>query len=121
MKAAKIKVMGVVQGVGFRPFIYRLATSMNLKGYVKNISGSAVEIWVEGGDIELFVSRMEKEKPAPAIIEKVVVDYVRPRGYASFKILTSDVSEHLESVIPPDLSICDECLKEVLDPKDRRY
>ncbi len=121
MKAARIKVMGVVQGVGFRPFIYRLATSMSLKGYVKNISGSAVEIWVEGGDIELFVSRMEREKPAPAIIEKVVVDYVRPRGYSSFKILTSDVSEHLESVIPPDLSICDECLKEVLNPKDRRY
>jgi hydrogenase maturation protein HypF len=121
MEGAKVRVSGIVQGVGFRPFVYRIAVSEGLKGYVKNISGSAVEIWVEGEGVERFLERLSKELPPVAKIEDMRVERVSPVGYKGFEILRSDRKAHEESIVPPDLSICDECLKEVLDPKDRRY
>ncbi|MCD6443891.1 carbamoyltransferase HypF [Candidatus Bathyarchaeota archaeon] len=122
MKAVKITVTGVVQGVGFRPFVYRLARDLGLKGYVKNLGGSEVEIVVEGpsSKVEEFVARIRSDKPPPAEIQSLTV---KPTGggFREFKIEPSGRSRRAYSMIPPDIGICRDCLAEVLDPKDRRY
>jgi hydrogenase maturation protein HypF len=121
--AALIFVTGVVQGVGFRPFVYRTAAKLGLRGYVRNLGGSEVEIWVEGADgsIEKFLEALEREKPPPARLERVVVKRVEPRGYASFAILESGAGVSVKSQIPPDIGVCDDCLREVLNSSSRWY
>ncbi len=123
MKAYRIVVIGIVQGVGFRPFIHRIAIKSNVKGYVRNVGGSEVEIHIEGENEELskFMELLFKELPPPAKIEEITIDEVPVKGYTSFKILPSAREVKKYSMIPPDIAICNECLKEVLDPKDRRY
>ncbi|MEM4655294.1 MAG: acylphosphatase, partial [Thermosphaera sp.] len=83
---SRILVRGLVQGVGFRPFVYRLAVSLGARGFVRNISGSSVEIWVEGIDAGLFVEELLRKKPWAAIINNVDVESVECRGYSSFFI-----------------------------------
>ncbi len=121
--ARRIIVVGVVQGVGFRPFIHRLAYRLGLKGYVRNIGGSEVEIWIEGGNekIEEFLKKLYVEKPPPAIIEELYVEETTPRNYKEFRILRSSIRAVKRSNIPPDYAICKECLREILDPSNRRY
>lgn len=121
--AALIVVTGVVQGVGFRPFVYRTAVKLGLRGYVRNLGGSEVEIWVEGVDdsIERFLEALEREKPPPAKLESIVVKRVEPRGYTGFAILESGTSVSVRSQIPPDIGVCVDCLREVLDPASRWY
>ncbi len=123
MKAVRIIVIGIVQGVGFRPFIHRLAVKYGLKGYVRNVGGSEVEIHLEGSsdDIEKFINDLSKEKPPPAVIEEIIVKDVEPRNYKEFMIAPSAVGSIKRSMIPPDIGVCDYCLREVLDPNDRRY
>ncbi len=123
MLAARIRVVGIVQGVGFRPFVYRLAVSKGLKGYVRNLGGSEVEIYVEGtkSAIESFLEDLKAKKPAPALIEEVEVEYVKPIGCEKFEIKPSGKLKSRFSMIPPDLAICDDCLREVLDPRTRWY
>lgn len=123
VKAVKLKIIGVVQGVGFRPFVYRLANRLRLKGYVVNLGGSEVEIHLEGdsGDVEDFVKRLEREKPPQARILGVKIEYVEPQGYRDFKILESTRIVKLKSMIPPDIAICDYCIAEILDPESRYY
>lgn len=122
-KAAIVRITGVVQGVGFRPFIYRVAVKLGVTGYVKNLGGSEVEVWVEGPDglIEKFFQVLKLDIPPPAELEDVIIQYVEPRGYTSFKILESESSVAERSQIPPDIGVCDECLTEVLDPRSRWY
>ncbi len=121
--AAKIIVVGLVQGVGFRPFVHRLASTLGLRGYVVNTGGSEVEIWVEGPNekVSMFIKLLEEEKPPPAIIEEKRVEIHEPVGYASFNILPSKRKLIRRSNIPPDFAICNDCLREILDPSDRRY
>ncbi|MCS7125887.1 MAG: carbamoyltransferase HypF [Aigarchaeota archaeon] len=123
LRAVKIVVVGIVQGVGFRPFIYRIASRSRVNGYVKNVSGSAVEIHVEGGDedIENFLRAFNEEKPSAAYVESFQIVEVPPQGYRGFEILESDLQTHRSSIIPPDISICEDCLREVLDPSSRFY
>ncbi|RLI35789.1 carbamoyltransferase HypF [Candidatus Bathyarchaeota archaeon] len=122
---AEIKVSGIVQGVGFRPFIYRLAVSRGLKGYVRNLGDAGVEIVVEGSkeNIESFIEDIRREKPAPAVINRLDVNFQsREEGFREFKILESlDKREKAGSIIPPDIAICDQCLREFLDPSNRRH
>ncbi|MEM1927637.1 MAG: carbamoyltransferase HypF [Acidilobaceae archaeon] len=120
-RALKITVVGVVQGVGFRPFIYRLASSLSLGGYVRNLGGSEVEIWVEGRAelLEAFLERLVREKPPPARIEYVRVEPVEPVGYRSFEISGSERSRRSRSMIPPDIAICNDCVREILEPGTR--
>ncbi len=122
-KAYRIIVTGIVQGVGFRPFIHRLAFRYGLDGYVRNVGGSEVEIWVEGPSerVENFVRSISEEKPPPAVIEELIVDVKAPKGYSGFRILPSSHSRVKYSMIPPDIGICRGCLREILDPNDRRY
>ena len=114
---------GIVQGVGFRPFIYRIAVKASVKGYVKNLGGSEVEIWAEGSPLDLsrFLELLVLEKPPPALIEYAEIEEVKPRGYECFSILKSGKSMYKRSMIPPDIAICSECLKEIHDPSTRFY
>jgi len=111
-----------VQGVGFRPFVYRLAVSENLKGFVTNTS-QGVEIEVEGGlsAIERFSQRLQSETPPLANITHVSVSDIPPTGDVEFVIQSSRESEDRSTLISPDISICDDCLEELFDPADRRY
>jgi hydrogenase maturation protein HypF len=123
MKAFRIVVTGLVQGVGFRPFIDRVVRQMKLNGYVRNVGGSEVEVWIEGDEEYLyeFLAALLYEKPPPALIDEVVFEEEIPVGYTGFTILKSSEARILRSNIPPDLAVCRHCLEEVLDPLNRRY
>ena len=120
MKALKILTQGIVQGVGFRPYVYRLASDLNLKGYVRNL-GNVVEIIIEGENTEAFTKRLPAELPPIAKIDSMEVEDIEAENYADFKIVESDDSYSGVSVIPPDIAICDKCLAEIRNPDDRRY
>ncbi len=117
----RVAVHGVVQGVGFRPFIYRLAKEHGLYGWVVNTS-SAVEIEVEGrkGDVEAFLGRIIPEAPPRARIETVRSADGRPAGYHAFEIRESRPDPGYQ-LISPDIATCGDCVSELLDPADRRY
>jgi len=117
-----ITVKGIVQGVGFRPFIYNLARTHSLSGYVLN-NTRGVDIEVEGKreDIELFLEDIRIKPPPLAVIEEVSREEFPPVGYRKFEIKSSRKDEDKFLPISPDISICDDCLKELFDPHDRRY
>ena len=120
MKAKKILTQGIVQGVGFRPYIYRLAVDLNLNGYVRNL-GNVVEIIIEGENTDLFIKRLPCELPPIAKIDSMIVEDIDVTNYADFEIMESGDSYSGISVIPPDIAICDKCLEEIRNPDDRRY
>ena len=117
-----IQIKGAVQGVGFRPFIYRLATSRQLRGYVLN-STAGVTIEVEGKKTVLdeFLLSIEKEKPANAIILSLEFSFLDPIGFAAFEIRESREEADISAIILPDIAVCKDCLRELFDPADRRY
>jgi hydrogenase maturation protein HypF len=117
-----IKVSGVVQGVGFRPFIYQLATEYGVNGWVRNTSGY-VEIDVEGqpASIDSFINDISLKAPPAACVEKVAVQKGEPVGYTRFEILQSQSHKDEYQLISPDLSTCHECVSEIMDPGNRRY
>jgi hydrogenase maturation protein HypF len=119
---AKITVHGAVQGVGFRPFVYRLATQLRLDGWVLN-SSQGVFIEVEGpGDIlQVFLTRLEIEKPPLAIIQSLETSFLDLVGYQGFEIRYSDDTGPKTAFILPDIAICADCLRELFDPSNRRY
>ena len=121
----KINVTGIVQGVGFRPFIYRIAVKNGLKGYVRNRGDAGVEILLEGSEesIEAFLQDLKEKKPPLARIHDVVVKRLEGASeYETFTIYKSSEEVELSgSVIPPDIAICDECLKELRNPADPRH
>lgn len=118
----KISLKGAVQGVGFRPFVFRLATELGLKGWVINDS-SGVEIEVEGEEkaLQKFLLRLNAEKPPLAHIYSQDVEYLMDVGYATFEIRESRGEGRKEVLVLPDIATCEECLRELFDPKDRRY
>ena len=120
MTAKKILTQGIVQGVGFRPYVYRLATDLNLNGYVRNL-GNVVEIILEGDNIELFSERLQNELPPIARIDSIEVEDIDESNFNEFKIIESSDFYSGVSVIPPDIAICDSCLEEIRNPEDRRY
>ena len=117
--AKKILTQGIVQGVGFRPYIYRLAKDLNLNGYVRNL-GNVVEIILEGDNIDLFIDRLPKELPPIAKIDSMKTEDIAREGFDDFTIIESSDEFSGVSVIPPDIAICDSCLEEIRNPKDRR-
>ncbi|WP_457569426.1 carbamoyltransferase HypF [Desulfurobacterium sp.] len=119
---AKIYITGTVQGVGFRPFIYRLATSLNLKGYVLNdTSGVTIEVEGDEKNVREFLLRIEKEKPAISKIYSLEYKILENAGYNNFEIRKSNESGKIEVLILPDLATCEDCIKELENPEDRRY
>ncbi|MCX8159811.1 MAG: carbamoyltransferase HypF [Candidatus Saccharicenans sp.] len=120
-KAFRLIVRGTVQGVGFRPFIYRLASRLGFSGFVRNI-GEGVEIYLEkeGGDLTEFLESLRTEVPPLARIEEIDYQPVEPLGRSGFEIDRSS-QEKSFVFISPDIATCPDCLREVEDPKDRRY
>ena len=119
---AKIIVRGAVQGVGFRPFVFRLATDLNLFGTVLN-SPQGVFIEIEGPRYSLdeFIQRLQREKPPCAIIQSLEFSFLAATGYDRFDILESGRSGDKRAFILPDIAPCPDCLSEVFDPKNRRH
>lgn len=121
-KAVKIVVKGIVQGVGFRPFIYRLATMLRLKGWVFN-SSSGVIIEVEGDElaIDTFLKKITLTPPPLSNIDDIKVEFVSVNGKKSFEIKESLWEAGKFIQIVPDISICENCLQELLSPTNRRF
>jgi len=123
MKTEKVLVEGIVQGVGFRPFVYRIATELELTGYVRNL-GNVVEIIIQGSAEKIadFIFKLQNELPPIAKINNLETEELaNEEKYADFTIKESSDSFSGTSVIPPDLAICDKCLEEINDPNNRRY
>jgi hydrogenase maturation protein HypF len=120
--ARVIRVRGIVQGVGFRPFAYRLAHRFGLTGWVKN-GTEGVEIHVEGAraDVDAFTRALATEAPPAARVASTDVRDVPAASYASFDIRESEAQGSPTVRISPDLATCDACLRELFDPNDRRY
>ena len=121
----QIHITGVVQGVGFRPFVYQLATRAQLRGWVANTS-SGVDIEVEGDldVLDAFVRALENEKPPLARIDSIHAQDVASNGdarFEGFEIRASVPQPGAFQPISPDISICPDCLRELFDPNDRRY
>lgn len=118
----KVTIHGAVQGVGFRPFVYRLATELKLAGWVLN-SAQGVFIETEGPkeQLEEFLRRLERDKPPRAFIQSLESVWLDPVGYTAFEIRHSDESGQKTAFILPDIATCPDCLREIFDPNDRRY
>jgi hydrogenase maturation protein HypF len=121
----KITVTGIVQGVGFRPFIYRTAILNKLNGYVRNRGDAGVEILLEGNqqNINIFLRNLKEKKPPLAQIHQIITNKLRGKEeYTVFTIQkSSSETEHSGSVVPPDIAICNDCLKELRNPNDPRF
>jgi hydrogenase maturation protein HypF len=120
--AARVRVEGTVQGVGFRPYVYRLARELELGGYVLNDErGVLVEVEGEPGAVARFVERLPAEAPPLARVEQLLAEEVEPRGSTAFAIAASTRNGSADAPVAADSATCDECLAEVLDPADRRF
>jgi hydrogenase maturation protein HypF len=122
IRRAKTLIKGIVQGVGFRPFIYNLARKHNLKGFVTNTS-EGVHIEVEGVPdvLDAFHSAVVEEKPPLANITSLETVYQPVKSYSDFTIRESQTQEHRSTLISPDICVCDDCLTELFDQDDRRF
>ncbi|HJW08939.1 MAG TPA: acylphosphatase, partial [Holophagaceae bacterium] len=118
-----VNVRGIVQGVGFRPFVYRLAQARGLDGWVRNHPGG-VELEIQGGreGLDDFLQALWKEKPAPARIEDVGTWELPEReAEGGFEILASGASSAARPSVPADLALCPACAAEVATPGERRF
>jgi len=119
---AKVVIHGAVQGVGFRPFVYRLAMELSLMGWVLNSAqGVFIEVEGDGEAVRQFLLRLPKEKPPRAIIQSMESSILDVIGYESFIIRSSEEKGTKAAFIMPDMATCDDCLREIFDVKNRRY
>ncbi len=124
---ATIEVTGIVQGIGFRPFVYRIARENQLTGYVKNTGDGKVKIVVEGeeNDIEKFLYQLEHEIPSIGRIDNKIIKFnknIKNKKYNNFNIIPSDKNKKSKTPIyPPDIAICDKCIKDLFSNDKRRY
>ena len=117
-----IAIRGAVQGIGFRPFVYRLATEMRLGGWVLNSPGGLfIEAEGERESLDTFMLRVGAEKPPLASVQSMECTFLDPHGSSSFQILKSTSSGETGGLVLPDIAPCPECLAEIVDPANRRY
>ncbi len=121
-KRLRITLRGAVQGVGFRPFVYRLATDMSLTGWVLN-SSSGLVVEVEGPADQLmrFGQRLEEERPQASVVTARESSWIATEGADRFEILASDNDEGKSVNVLPDLATCSQCREELFDPENRRF
>jgi hydrogenase maturation protein HypF len=118
----KIHITGLVQGVGFRPFIFRMAAESGLPGYVLNdASGVLIEVEGDKEKLDEFLGRIDKEKPGISKIYSLQHAYLEDAGYEKFEIRDSEEQGDRRASILPDISVCEECLNDITDPKNRRF
>ncbi len=121
-QSARIHISGIVQGVGFRPFVYNLATRLNLNGWVRNTSaGVDIEVDGERDVLNTFVKALRDEAPTLSHIDELTASFGPANGFRSFDIVHSESIDSAFQPISPDVAICDDCLRELFDPSDRRY
>ncbi len=120
--ARRLNIKGIVQGVGFRPFIYNLAIRHKIKGEVSNTS-SGVTVIIEGNedDVESFCLDITEKKPPLSHITDVLINPEPVKGFTNFLIAQSAGPADRSTLISPDVSVCNDCLRELFDPHDRRY
>ncbi|HTY61290.1 MAG TPA: carbamoyltransferase HypF [Acidobacteriota bacterium] len=117
-----IVIRGAVQGVGFRPFVYRLATELKLPGWVLNSpQGVFIEVEGEKQDLDSFLFRLQNEKPAPSFIQSLEFSLLDPIHFGKFVIRESERAGAKSALILPDIATCPECLREIFDPENRRH
>jgi hydrogenase maturation protein HypF len=122
LQRQRIIIEGIVQGVGFRPFVYQLAVRFELAGSVRNDTrGVTVEVEGKKSTLGLFVAAIRTEKPPLAVIQSVNVQSVPVQGESGFRILQSALDESRRAQVAPDTFVCDDCQQELFDPADRRY
>jgi hydrogenase maturation protein HypF len=122
MERRAIIVRGIVQGVGFRPFVYNLAVSLHLGGFVRNQTGTVlIEVEGEPPALERFLAELAQRPPPLAHIEHLSWEPRPPRGEGGFRIEASEADPASPVFISPDVATCPECLRELLDPADRRH
>src|SRR5690348_15568117 len=120
----RVTVTGVVQGVGFRPFVHRIASELGLVGFVGNDSGAVfLEVQGERGRVDEFGRRLRAQAPPLARISAVSVRELPAdtRCERGFRIVASQAIAGATTPIPPDIAVCDDCVAELFDPRDRRY
>jgi len=121
-RRARARVQGTVQGVGFRPYVYRLAGELGLGGFVLNDShGVLLEVEGSGPAVEEFLSRLGPEAPPLAVLERVLSEEREPKGEHRFAILESPRGGGVNAPVTPDSATCSDCLSELFDPADRRW
>ncbi|MDZ4655702.1 MAG: carbamoyltransferase HypF [Coriobacteriia bacterium] len=121
-KALSLHVTGVVQGVGFRPFVYKLAADLGVSGWVRNASDGIY--CVAEGDPEAvaaFARELRDSAPPMAVVESVTAEAVDPEGFEDFTIIASEAIEGAMTLVSPDIATCEACERELLDPADRRF
>lgn len=123
MQRVRLVVVGIVQGVGFRPYIHRLVTEYGLNGWIRNESyGVELELEGEPDAIEAFVAHLKAQPPRLAVIEALRVEPCGAlKNYQGFAIRSSEKRGENNTLISPDVGICEDCLQELRDPADRRY
>ncbi len=118
----RIEIAGAVQGVGFRPFIYRLANAMHLTGWVNNTpQGVVIEAEGQRPNLDNFLQRIDREKPVLSTIQQLDHVFMSPVGFRVFEIRRSASNGDKTAYILPDATICPDCLREIFDPTNRRY
>jgi len=123
LQRLRVHIQGIVQGVGFRPFIHKLVQEYALNGFIKNTS-SGVELELEGerAELDAFVRKLPERAPRLAVIERLRAEYTDELcGFEDFRILESKTEALRNTLISPDICICDDCLRELGDKNDRRY
>lgn len=123
IEAQRVKVTGVVQGVGFRPFIYRLAHTYQLTGWVLNaIDGVTIHCEGSAEHLDAFVLAIANEAPPAALVQHITIEPCELQHFTSFEIRHSDKEDARETtLVSPDLATCDDCTRELFDPANRRY
>jgi len=118
----RIAVTGTVQGVGFRPFVYRVAREIGIAGRVRNdAAGVTIEAFGSPAALDAFVARLRADRPAAAVVASLTVAPIPAEVVAGFEIVASAPSPERRTSIPPDLATCGACLAEIRDPADRRH
>lgn len=121
-KSISFQLRGIVQGVGFRPWIYRLANQLQLRGFVRNTSqGAAIEIEGTQEDVDEFVRKIHSQPPSHCVITQWRQTDILPRGFKKFEIIASQDDRRHDALVLPDIAACGDCIKEIFDQKDRRY
>jgi hydrogenase maturation protein HypF len=122
IQGLRVHITGIVQGVGFRPFVYNLAIRHNLKGWVKNTSaGVDIEVDGEKESLDLFLQQLRDEAPTLSRIDAFSAAFQPANGFEALEIHHSEAVEGAFQPISPDVAICADCLRELFDPTDRRY
>ena len=114
LKRVRLSLQGLLQGIGFRPFVYQLAHEIGLTGWVQNSpQGVAIEVEGDCEALEEFLQRLQKESPPDTVFQDAKSIYLEPSGYEDFRIKDSDNSGDQTTTISPDIATCANCLQEI--------